>query len=123
MKNMLILLAVIGGILLTIGAIKSFNNQIVVEAAPTSQSTAQAQSVSLQQPVTVETARPAQPADAWLAYTQTAIPEGGPMTGEQCAAAGAAAGWSATWGPATDGCWIISPDGQQTRHLGTWAGE
>ena len=74
-------------------------------------------------PVSVATQQPAQVIDPWLAYTQTAVPEGGPMTGEQCAAAGAAAGWSATWGPASDGCWIISPDGQQTRHLGTWAGE
>jgi hypothetical protein len=79
---------------------------------------------TIQQPVSAVTVQPpAQIDPAWLAYTQTAVPEGGPMTGEQCAAAGAAAGWSATWGPASDGCWIISPDGRQIRHLGTWAGQ
>lgn len=77
------------------------------------------------QPVQLVSAQDIQPVqvDPWLAYTQTAVPEGGPMTGAQCAAAGAAAGWSATWGPASDGCWIIAPDGSQIRHLGTWAGE
>lgn len=44
-----------------------------------------------------------------------------PMTGEECEAAALAAGWSGTWGPASDGCWIISPDGSQVTHLGTWA--
>jgi hypothetical protein len=43
-----------------------------------------------------------------------------PMTGQECAAAGAARAWSATWGPASNGCWVISPDGSQTEHLGTW---
>lgn len=43
-----------------------------------------------------------------------------PMTGEECAAAGAARGWSATWSQASDGCWLISPDGSTSLHAGTW---
>ena len=42
------------------------------------------------------------------------------MTGEQCAAAGATKGMSATWGAASDGCWLISQDGRTIVHVGTW---
>lgn len=75
-----------------------------VEAMPITQSTAQAPVI--QQPTSVPVSTPAEKLQ--------------PMTGEQCAAAGASKGMSATWGSASNGCWLISPDGATVIHVGTW---
>jgi hypothetical protein len=46
-----------------------------------------------------------------------------PMTGEQCQQAALESGWSGTWAESTDGCWLVSPDGTQIEHVGTWKGD
>jgi hypothetical protein len=120
-QNMVSIVAVI---VIILAGLKIINDKKADPVSAPSVTVQQPANYTIQQPVSAVTVQPpAQMDPAWIAYTQTAAPEGGPMTGEQCAAAGAAAGWSATWGPASDGCWIISPDGRQIRHLGTWAGQ
>lgn len=69
---------------------------------------------------TITAPTPTESAPAILAAPEQPAADLPAMTGEECAAAASAAGWSGTWGPASDGCWIISPDGSQVLHLGTW---
>ena len=54
--------------------------------------------------------------------TVNTIQSDAPMTGEKCQQVAVDRGWSGTW-DAINGCLLISPDGSQVEHVGTWKGD